>query len=112
MNMNKLFLLVFAFAMCCLCGCGHNIMTITEGEYLNLGYDPNNSKVGVQYADGTQINVINKDNTKVSIEHTDSLDLDGRVTAKTTKVTYEIKEQVTDADVELEKVKCSKSAAK
>lgn len=86
-------------------GCGHNILTVSEGTFLNIGYDPNNSKVGIQYVDGSQISVVEKDNNKLEIEKENELDLNGKITAKKTKITYEIKEQITGSDVDMEKAK-------
>lgn len=86
-----------------LSGCGHNILTVSEGTVLNVGYDPNNSKLGVQYVDGSQITCVEKDNNKLEIEKENVLDANGKITAKTTKITYVIKEQITGADVDLKK---------
>jgi hypothetical protein len=84
-----------------LCGCGHNVLTFSQGKYLNLGIDPGTSKVGVQYVNGEQITVVEKDNAKLNVELSDTLDADGKKTTSITKITYEIKEQATGADVEL-----------
>lgn len=51
--------------MCVMCviglaGCGHNVLSVQQGEYLNLGYDPNNSKIGIQYIDGDSITIVNR----------------------------------------------------
>jgi hypothetical protein len=59
----------------------------------------------VQYADAEQITVVEKDNAILTVEFEDSLDADGKTTRKVSKITYEIKEQITGADVELEQVK-------
>ena len=79
-----------------LSGCGHNILTVSEGTFLNVGYDPNNSKVGVQYVDGSQITVVEKENV---------LDANGKITSKKTKIKYEIEEQITGSDTDMEKAK-------
>lgn len=43
-----------------LVGCGHNVLSVQQGKYLNLGYDPNNSKIGIQYVDGDSITIVNR----------------------------------------------------
>ena len=83
-----------------LSGCGHNVFTWTSGKYGNVGYDPQTSKFGIQYGNGDIISVIEKDNASLTVENTDTLDVNGQVTAKTTKITYVIKEQITGADVD------------
>lgn len=94
-----LFLLVF------LSGCGHNILTVSEGSFLNIGYDPNNSKLGIQYIDGSQITCVEKDNNKLEIEKENILDANGKITSKKTKIVYEIEEQITGSDANMEKAK-------
>lgn len=103
--MKELITLVAMGAILLLTGCGHNVFTFSSGKALNLGYDPNTGKAGVQYADAEQITVVEKDNAILTVEFEDSLDADGKTTRKVSKITYEIKEQVTGADVELEQVK-------
>ena len=91
--------------ICLLSGCGHNILTVSEGTFLNIGYDPNNSKVGVQYVDGSQITVVEKDNATLEVEKENVLDANGKITSKKTKIKYEIEEQVTGSDTDMEKAK-------
>lgn len=87
----------------CLCGCGHNAFQLLDGKYGNVGYDPQLQKFGLQYGNGLAISLVQKDNAKFQLEQTDTLDVNGRITAKTTKIKYEIKEQITQADVDLKK---------
>jgi hypothetical protein len=89
--------------ICLLSGCGHNLLTIQDGSYLNVGYDPNTSKVGIQFIDGHLITCVEKDNNKLEVERESTLDANGKVTAKKTKITYEIEEQITGSDVDKEK---------
>lgn len=103
--MKKLIALIAMGAVLILTGCGHNVLTFSSGKYLNLGVDPNTGKMGVQYVNGEQITVVEKDNAVLTVEMKDSLDADGKKTSKVSKITYEIKEQITGADVELETVK-------
>ena len=86
-------------------GCGHNVLTFSQGKYLNLGFDPGTNKLGVQYVNGEHITVVEKDNATLIVEMTDTLDADGKKTTNVSKITYEIKEQITGADVELQTVK-------
>lgn len=103
--MKELITLIAMGVILLLTGCGHNVLTFSSGKFLNLGVDPNTGKTGVQYVDGEQVTVVEKDNATLTVEIEDALDADGKTTRKVSKITYEIKEQVTGADVELEQVK-------
>lgn len=94
-----------ALAILLLSGCGHNALVFSKGRYLNLGVDPTANKMGVQYVNGEQITVVEKDNAKLTVELKDTLDADGKKTTSVSKITYEITEQVTGADVELQTTK-------
>lgn len=96
---------ILACAVVTLTGCGHNVLSVSDGTFLNVGYDPNNSKLGIQYVNGNQITVVEKDNARLTVEKQDNLDLNGKVTSKITKFTYEIKEQVTGSDVDMAAMK-------
>ena len=95
---------LFGALLILLSGCGHNILTFSQGKYLNIGVDPGTNKAGVQYVNGEQITVVEKDNTKLTVELRDTLDSEGKKTTSISKITYEIGEQVTGADVDLKKV--------
>lgn len=86
-------------------GCGHNVLTYSSGKYLNIGVDPNTQKIGVQYISGDLITAVEKDNAVLTVELKDGLDADGKKTTKVSKIIYEIKEQITGSDVEMEMVK-------
>lgn len=94
-----------ALAILLTSGCGHNVLAFSKGKYLNLGVDPGTNKLGVQYVNGEQLTVVEKDNTKLTVELTDTLDADGKKTTSVSKIIYEIGEQATGADVELQTVK-------
>ena len=97
---------VIALALAALVtGCGHNVLTYSSGKYLNFGVDPNTQKMGVQYISGDLITAVEKDNAVLTVELKDGLDSDGKKTTKVSKITYEIKEQITGSDVEMEMVK-------
>ena len=88
-----------------LAGCGHNVLSFSSGKYLNIGVDPNTQKMGVQYISGDLITAVEKDNSILTVELKDGLDADGKKTTKVSKIVYEIKEQITGSDVEMEMVK-------
>lgn len=95
---------IFGALLIACSGCGHNVLTFSQGKYLNLGIDPGTNKVGVQYVNGEQVTVVEKDNAVLTVELSDTLDADGKQTTSISKITYEIREQVTGADVELKAV--------
>lgn len=103
--MKELIAIIAMGVILLLTGCGHNVLTFSSGKYLNFGVDPGTNKMGVQYVNGEQITVVEKDNAALTVEMKDTLDADGKRTQKVSKITYEIKEQITGSDVELEKVK-------
>lgn len=97
---------IFAIALAVMiAGCGHNVLTYSSGKYLNVGVDPNTQKMGVQYISGDLITAVEKDNAVLTVELKDGLDSDGKKTTKVSKIIYEIKEQITGSDVEMEMVK-------
>ena len=103
--MKELIALIAMGVILLLTGCGHNVLTFSSGKYLNVGYDPGTSKLGIQYVDGEQITTVEKDNSKLTVEMSDTLDANGKVTTKIAKISYEIKEQITGSDVEMETAK-------
>lgn len=103
--MNKA-VVIFAVALAIFTsGCGHNILIYTSGKKLNVGFNPQTQETGFQYLDAEQISVVEKDNAKLTVELKDTLDDSGKKTTKISKIIYEISEQVTGADVDLETVK-------
>jgi hypothetical protein len=102
--MKELIALIAMGVLLLLTGCGHNVLTFSSGKFLNIGVDPNTGKTGVQYINGEMVTVIEKDNATLKVDIEDSIDADGKVTRKVSKITYEIKEQVTGSDVDMKKV--------
>ena len=92
-------------AILLLTGCGHNVLTFSSGKYMNIGFDPNTQTMGVQYINGEQITVVEKDNAILTVETKDTMNADGKKTSKVSKITYEIKEQITGSDVEYKQIK-------
>lgn len=99
--MKEIIALIAFAAVLLLTGCGHNVLTFSSGKYLNFGVDPSTNKMGVQYVNGEQITVVEKDNATLTVEMKDTLDADGKRTQKVSKITYVIKEQITGSDVDL-----------
>jgi hypothetical protein len=102
--MKELISLIAMGAVLLLTGCGHNVLTFSSGKFLNIGVDPNTGKTGVQYINGEMVTVVEKDNATLKVDIEDSIDANGKVTRKVSKITYEIKEQVTGSDVDMKKV--------
>lgn len=50
------------------------------------------------------VTVVEKDNATLTVDIEDSIDADGKVTRKVSRITYEIREQITGADIEMQKV--------
>lgn len=102
--MKELISLIAMGAILLLAGCGHNALVFSSGKYLNFGVDPNTGKIGVQYVNGDQLTVVEKDNAKLTVKLQDTLDADGKKTTRISKIEYEIKDQTTGYDVDLAKV--------
>jgi hypothetical protein len=102
--MKELITIIAMGAVLLLTGCGHNVLTFSSGKFINIGVDPNTGKTGVQYIDGEMVTVVEKDNATLTVDIEDSIDADGKVTRKVSRITYEIREQITGADIEMQKV--------
>lgn len=55
--------------------------------------DPTSQKTGVQYVDGEQVTIVNRENTKLTVEMKDTLDTEGKTTQTVSKIIYEIGDQ-------------------
>jgi hypothetical protein len=102
--MKEIISIIAMGAILLLTGCGHNVLTFSSGKFINIGVDPNIGKTGVQYIDGEMVTVVEKDNATLTVDIEDSIDADGKVTRKVSRITYEIREQITGADIEMQKV--------
>lgn len=89
--MFKYFLILISCVF--LTGCGHNMFGLQTGKYMNIGYDPNTSKMGIQYINGANIAILNRENTKLTIQMKDTLDAQGKKTQTISKIIYQIKDQ-------------------
>lgn len=109
--MNKKLVLFAAFCVVAImtAGCGHNIGTAFHGKMVNLGYDPELNKFGIQYYDGVMVTGLNKEKTETRLTFTDSAESDSHLKT-TTSMTYQHKtgDQVTGYTVELAEVKAKK----
>jgi hypothetical protein len=100
--MKKLF---FLLGIIFLAGCQHNGLVYTSGKRLNIGINPQTNESGIQYIDAEQITLVERDNAILTVELASGLDDSGKSTKRVSKIIYEIKEQITQADVDLAKIK-------
>ena len=84
----------------CLCGCGHNLGTVIHGKFINVGYDPEINKVGIQYVDGIMMTGVNKELSKNKLKFIDSAEKDGIKTSTTVEYSNENGAQVTGYQVD------------
>lgn len=104
MQKLKLFLETLVAAM--LCSCGHNLGSVVHGKFINIGYDPELNKVGIQYIDGIMATGLQKEQSETSLTFEDTTEKDGVKTG--TIVRYEQKngDQITGYAVDA--IKASK----
>ena len=57
-------LLMLAVAIC---GCSHNVGTGFHGQLINVGYDPETNKVGIQYYNGCLVTGVARENSESSM---------------------------------------------
>ena len=69
-----------------LTGCGHNLGTVVHGKFINIGYDPEINKIGIQYVDGVMMTGVNKELSKNKLKFIDTVEKDGVKT--TTELDY------------------------
>ena len=81
MQKIKLFLETLVAAM--LCSCGHNIGTVVHGKFINVGYDPELNKVGIQYVDGVMATGLQKEKSETTLTFKDTAEKDGVKTSTT-----------------------------
>ena len=92
-------LILIALALVC-AGCSHNMSTAFNGKLINLGYDPETNKVGIQYYDGVLITGVARENSETAFSYKTSTGGENGVTAKgstTSEITYtsKVKAQIT-----------------
>lgn len=100
------------FALIAVCGafmltaCGHNLGTVVHGKFINIGYDPEINKVGIQYVDGIMMTGVNKELSKNKLKFIDSAEKDGIKTSTTIEYSNDNGAQVTGYQVDA--IKASK----
>lgn len=93
-----------------LTGCGHNLGTVVHGKFINIGYDPEINKVGIQYVDGVMMTGVNKELSKNKLKFIDSVEKDGVKTTTELDYSGENGAQVTGYQVDLEKARQANAA--
>lgn len=89
-----------AVAAFMLTGCGHNVGTVIHGKFVNLGYDPELNKVGIQYVDGIMATGLQKELSESSLKFADTAEKDGVKTSTTIEYGFKNGEQITGYGVD------------
>ena len=89
-----------------LTSCGHNLGTVVHGKFINVGYDPEINKIGIQYVDGIMMTGVNKELSKNKLKFIDSAEKDGIKTSTTVEYSNENGAQITGYGVDA--IKASK----
>lgn len=92
--------------------CGHNLGTVVHGKFINVGYDPEINKIGIQYVDGVMMTGVNKELSKNKLKFIDSIEKDGVKTTTELDYSGENGAQVTGYQVDLEKARQAKATDK
>ena len=115
--MERIKIFIGAFVMAMLTGCGHNLGTVVHGKFINVGYDPEINKIGIQYVDGVMMTGVNKELSKNNLKFIDSVEKDGIKTVTELDYSGENGAQVTGyqvdaikAQAELEKARQANAA--
>ena len=93
-----------------LCSCGHNLGCVVHGKFINIGYDPEINKIGIQYVDGVMMTGVNKELSKNKLKFIDSVEKDGVKTTTELDYSGENGAQVTGYQVDLEKARQANAA--
>lgn len=99
--MKKLVITLALFTMLILTSCGHNIGTVVHGKFINIGYDPELNKVGIQYVDGTMLTGLQKEKSKSGMKYIDTVEKDGVKTITELDYSTENGAQVTGYQVDM-----------
>ena len=86
--------------------CGHNIGTVVHGKFVNIGYDPELNKVGIQYVDGVMATGLQKEKSQTSLKFADTVEKDGMKTSTTLEYGAKNGDQITGYAVDA--IKASK----
>jgi len=98
--MERIKIFIGAFVMAMLTGCGHNLGTVVHGKFINVGYDPEINKIGIQYVDGVMMTGVNKELSKNNLKFIDSVEKDGIKTVTELDYSGENGSQVTGYQVD------------
>lgn len=93
-------ILFAAIASSMLTGCGHNVGTVIHGKFINVGYDPELNKVGIQYVDGIMATGLQKELSESSLKFADTAEKDGVKTSTTIEYGFKNGEQITGYGVD------------
>lgn len=93
-------ILFAAIAASMLTACGHNIGTVIHGKFINVGYDPELNKVGIQYVDGIMATGLQKELSESSLKFADTAEKDGVKTSTTIEYGFKNGEQITGYGVD------------
>lgn len=93
-------ILFAALAASMLTACGHNVGTVIHGKFINLGYDPELNKVGIQYVDGIMATGLQKELSESSLKFADTAEKDGVKTSTTIEYGFKNGEQITGYGVD------------
>lgn len=96
--MKKILFATIAASM--LTACGHNVGTVIHGKFINLGYDPELNKVGIQYVDGIMATGLQKELSESSLKFADTAEKDGVKTSTTIEYGFKNGEQITGYGVD------------
>lgn len=110
MEKIKLFLAALVVAM--LTGCGHNLGTVVHGKFVNIGYDPEINKIGIQYVDGIMMTGVNKELSKNKLKFTDTAEKGDVKTSTTVEYSNENGDQITGYGVDAIKAVSSAKSEK
>ena len=83
-----------------LTGCGHNLGTVVHGKFINIGYDPEINKIGIQYVDGIMMTGVNKELSKNKLKFIDTAEKGDVKTSTTVEYSNENGDQVTGYQVD------------
>ena len=93
-------ILFAAIAASMLTACGHNIGTVIHGKFINVGYDPELNKVGIQYVDGIMATGLQKELSESSLKFADTAEKNGVKTSTTIEYGFKNGEQITGYGVD------------
>ena len=104
--MKHVIIALIAVSALFLTSCGHNIGTVVHGKFVNIGYDSELNKVGIQYVDGVMATGLQKEKSQTSLKFADTVEKDGVKTSTTLEYGAKNGDQITGYAVDA--IKASK----